>query len=67
MFNSSPIDAWEGAAAIFTWAGSGGAVLWFWVMVILCLIPIVTSLRAEDAAERVHGAASATAAESESG
>lgn len=57
MFNSSPIDAWEGAAAIFTWAGSGGAVLWFWVMVVLCLIPIVTSLRTENAAEREHGAA----------
>jgi len=57
MFNSSPIDAWEGAAAIFTWAGSGGAVLWFWVMAVLCLIPIVTSLRSENAAERAHGAA----------
>lgn len=55
MFNSSPIASWEGAAAIFTWAGSGGAVLWFWVMVILCLIPIVTSLRAENAAESAHG------------
>lgn len=57
MFNSSPIEAWEGAAAIFTWAGSGGAVLWFWVMVALCIIPIVTSLRAENEAERNHGAA----------
>jgi len=62
MFNSSPIAAWEGAAAIFTWAGSGGAVLWFWVMVILCLIPIVTSLRAENAAERAHGAGGGSAA-----
>ena len=24
MFNSSPIDAWEGAGAIFNSAGSGG-------------------------------------------
>ena len=55
MLNSSPITAWEGAAAIFNWAGSGGAVLWFWVMVALCIIPVVTSLRAENAAEREHG------------
>lgn len=61
MFNSSPIDTWEGAAAIFTWAGSGGAVLWFWVMVILCLIPIYTSLRAENAAERSHGESAGSA------
>ena len=27
MFNSSPIDAWEGAGAIFNSAGSGGV---FW-------------------------------------
>lgn len=61
MFNSSPIASWEGAAAIFTWAGSGGAVLWFWVMVVLCLIPIVTSLRTENAAEREHGGSAGSA------
>ncbi len=55
MFNSSPITTWEGAAAFFNWAGSGGAVLWFWVMVILCIIPILTSLKAENAAEQAHG------------
>lgn len=55
MFNSSPVTSWEGAAAFFTWAGSGGAVLWFWVMVILCILPILTSLKAESVAEREHG------------
>ncbi len=54
MINSSPIDTWEGAAAFFTFAGSG-AVLWFWIMVILCLVPLWVSLKAENAAEDEHG------------
>lgn len=55
MFNSSPIASWEGAGAFFTWAGSGGSVLWFWVMVVLCIIPVLISLKAENAAEKEHG------------
>ena len=61
MINSSPILEWgavnagEGAAAFFNWAGSGGTVGWFWVMVILCLLPVVTSLMAESTAEKEHG------------
>jgi hypothetical protein len=55
MFNSSPIDAWEGAAAFFNYAGSGGPVLWFWVMAILCIVPVIVSLKAEIAAEEEHG------------
>ena len=55
MFNSSPIDAWEGAAAFFNYAGGAGPVLWFWVSVILCIIPILVSLKAENAAEKEHG------------
>ncbi len=51
MFNSSPIQAWDGAAAFFSYAGSGGPVLWFWVSVILCIIPVLVSLKAEKAAE----------------
>lgn len=54
MFNSSPIDAWEGAGAIFTYA-SGGAAFWFWVMAVLLIVPLVVSLRAEKNAERDHG------------
>ena len=55
MFNSSPISVWEGAGAVFTFAGSGSAVFWFWVMVILCLVPLWVSLKAENAAEEEHG------------
>ena len=54
MLDSSPIDSWEGAAAIFTYA-SGGAGFWFWVMCALCLVPLVVSLKAEKAAEDEHG------------
>jgi len=54
MINSSPIDTWEGAAAFFNFAGSGGAAFWFWVMVILCLVPIFVALKAESAAEKEH-------------
>ena len=54
MLNSSPIDTWEGAAAFFTYAGSGGAVFWFWVMAALLLVPLVVAFRAERNAERDH-------------
>ena len=55
MFNSSPIETWEGAAAYFSFAGSGGAVFWFWVMCALCIVPLIVSLRAENSASREHG------------
>ena len=55
MFDTSPIDTWEGAAAFFNYAGSGGAVFWFFVMCILCLLPLWVSLKAENAAEKEHG------------
>ena len=55
MINSSPIETFEGAAAIFTFAGTGGAVFWFWVMAVLCLVPLWVSLSAEKAAEKAHG------------
>ena len=50
MINSSPITTWEGAGAIFTFAG-GGAVFWFWVMAVLLIVPLVVALRAEKKAE----------------
>lgn len=55
MFNSSPIFSWEGAAAFFNWASSGGAVFWFWAMVVLCIVPLVVAYRSEQAAEAQHG------------
>ena len=54
MFNSSPIDAWEGAGAIFTYA-NGGAFFWFCVMTIMLIVPLVVAFRAEKTAERDHG------------
>ncbi len=55
MLNSSPITSWEGAAAFFNWAGSGGTVLWFVAMAVLCIIPVLISLKAENDAEKAHG------------
>ncbi len=55
MFNSSPIETWEGAGAFFNYAGSFGSVFWFFVMCVFCLIPLAVSLRAENAAEKEHG------------
>ena len=54
MFDSSPITSWEGAAAFFNFAGSVGVVFWFWVMAILCLVPIWVSYRAEEAVEEAY-------------
>lgn len=51
MFNSSPIEAWEGAAAFFSFAGTGGVVFWFWIACILCIYPLYVSLKAENAVE----------------
>lgn len=53
MINSSPITTWEGAAAIFPFAG-GGAVLWFWIMAALLIVPIAVALKAEKNAEKEH-------------
>jgi|SaaInl7_100m_RNA_FD_contig_51_2458856_length_924_multi_6_in_0_out_0_1 hypothetical protein len=53
MIDSSPITAWEGAGVIFTFA-SGGAGFWFAVACVLCIVPLVVSLRAEAAAEKEH-------------
>ena len=55
MFDSSPIDTWEGAAAFFNYAGSGGAVFWFFVMCVLCIVPLIVSLKAENKAEEDLG------------
>jgi hypothetical protein len=54
MFDSSPITSWEGAGAFFNYAGSGGAVFWFWVAVILCIIPLWISLGDENEAEKQY-------------
>jgi len=55
MIDSSPITAWEGAKAIFTFAGTGGAAYWFWIMAILLLVPLYVAFKAEKNAEKDHG------------
>lgn len=55
MLNSSPITSWEGATAFFNWAGTGGTVFWFLVMVVLCCLPVWVSYKAENAAEEEYG------------
>ena len=52
MFNSSPIETWDGAAAFFSFAGSAG--IWFWIAVILCIIPLFVTLKTENHHETQH-------------
>lgn len=54
MFNSSPIETWDGAGVFYSFAGTGGTDLFFWLSVICCIIPLFVSLTAENAAEGDH-------------
>lgn len=45
MFNSSPVDSWEGAAAIFNSAGSTGVTIWFLITIALCIIPVIAAIK----------------------
>ena len=51
MFGGSPIESWEGAAAVYSYAGSGGVHLFLWISVLLCVGTIVTSIIVENRAE----------------
>ncbi len=55
MIDSSPITSWDGAGVFYTFAGGGGTLLWFWVSVILCIVPLLVSWSAEKKAEERHG------------
>ena len=55
MFNSSPIESWEGAGAIFNSAGSTGVWIWFLIKIVLCIIPVIAAIRHESKAEKEHG------------
>ncbi len=55
MINSSPITTWEGAGAFFNFAGSGSAVVCFWIMTALLVVPLIVALNAERSAEQTHG------------
>ncbi len=55
MFNSSPVDSWEGAAAIFNSAGSTGVGNWFVIAIVLCIIPVIAAINQVNKAEWEHG------------
>ena len=55
LINTSPIDSWEGAGAIYNNAGGGGVILWFLILLALMLIVIIAAARAEREPEREHG------------
>ena len=52
MFGASPIEAWEGAGVVYSYAGSGGVHLFFWISVILCVGTIAASIMSENRAEK---------------
>jgi len=51
--DTSPITSWEGAEAFYTYF-DGGALFWFWLAVVCCIIPIVVAYKAEQRAESSH-------------
>ena len=55
MFDSSPIEAWEGAGVIFPFgAGTGMTILIFWIAVVVCIIPLYYTLKTENHHEDKH-------------
>lgn len=48
MFNSSPIEVWEGAGVFMSFgANTGWTHLWFWLAVIACIVPLFITLKTE--------------------
>ncbi len=54
MFNSSPIESWDGAGVFYSFAASGMTDLWFWVAVLLCILPLFITLKTENHHETQH-------------
>ena len=54
MFDSSPIESWDGAGVIYSFAGSAMTDVWFWVAVILCIFPLFITLKTENHHEKQH-------------
>ncbi|MBT8433790.1 MAG: hypothetical protein KJN95_03980 [Gammaproteobacteria bacterium] len=55
MFNSSPIEVWEGAGVFMSFgANTGWTHLWFWLAVIACIIPLFITLKTEQHHENHH-------------
>ena len=55
MFDTSPIDTWEGAAAVFNNAGGSGVMIWFLILLALMVAVIVSAAKSEKEHEREHG------------
>ena len=55
LFNTSPIDTWEGAGAVYNNAGGSGVVVWFLILLALMIAVIVAAAKSEKAHEREHG------------
>ena len=54
MFDSSPIETWDGAGAFYSFAGSGMTDFWFWIAVLLCIIPLIVTMKTENHHENMH-------------
>ena len=55
MFNSSPIETWEGASVFMSFgANTGMTHFWFWIAVILCIVPLFVTLKTEKHHETHH-------------
>ena len=55
MFNSSPIEVWEGAGVFMSFgANTGWTHLWFWLAVIACIVPLFITLKTEQHHETQH-------------
>lgn len=52
MINSSPIETWEGAGVFYSFAGSAG--IWFWIAVIMLIVPLFVTLKTENHHETQH-------------
>ena len=55
LLATSPITSWDGAGVFYTYgANSGGALFWFWLSVVLCIVPLFVAWKAESSAEKSH-------------
>ncbi|HUV20954.1 MAG: hypothetical protein LJE92_04610 [Gammaproteobacteria bacterium] len=46
--NTSPIESWDAAGAIFSFAGGGGATLFCVLTVVFCIVPLFFTLKTEN-------------------
>ena len=54
MFNSSPIESWDGAGVFYSFANTAGTDLFFWLTVILLVVPLYFTLKTENHHENHH-------------